>query len=311
MYWSKMNKPFQTTSEQIAILNRRGLSTDSKTADILLREGYYCIINGYKDPFLFPGKQNGEDAFRHGASFNEIYRLFLFDRSLRMLLFKYIAIAEAALKTVTAYKFSQAHQTDHHKYLEGGTYRNDGRYPIFAGYLIEDFETILGMNDKGRRRRPKPYIKHYLDNHEQVPIWVLMNYLSLGQAVKFFDFQKNEIRRSIASTFTDLYCHEHTVSRNIKPKDLSRAFDHIKDMRNICAHDERLYCARVSPRSDTTFADVLDDLSLVLPANKNRDLRAEVATEIINSSSDIRTITVDYLLKEMGIRSVDSLIPSA
>ncbi|MCL2438624.1 MAG: Abi family protein [Coriobacteriia bacterium] len=100
-----MNKPFQAISEQIAILNRRGLSTDDKTPNILLREGYYCVINGYKDPFLFPGKQNDEDSFRRGASFNEVYRLFLFDRSLRMLLFKYVAIAEAALKTITALNF--------------------------------------------------------------------------------------------------------------------------------------------------------------------------------------------------------------
>ncbi|MCL2438623.1 MAG: Abi family protein [Coriobacteriia bacterium] len=208
-------------------------------------------------------------------------------------------------------EFSQAHQTNHNKYLEAGTYRDDGGYPVLVSYLIGEFETILGMNDKGRRRKPKPYIKHYLNNHGQVPIWVLMNYLSLGQTVKFFNFQESEIRRSIASTFTDLYRHEHSIPRNIRPKTLSRAFDHIKDMRNICVHDERLYCARVSPRNDTTFANVLDDLSLVLPASKSEEMRLQVLTELASLSNDLETISIIHILKKMGFESIDSLIQAA
>ena len=47
-----MDKPFKSIDEQIAILDSRGVETDSDTAAALMREGYYSIVNGYKDPFI-------------------------------------------------------------------------------------------------------------------------------------------------------------------------------------------------------------------------------------------------------------------
>ena len=47
-----MHKPFTTIEDQIALLNSRGLQTDSRTSWILEREGYYATANGYKKPFL-------------------------------------------------------------------------------------------------------------------------------------------------------------------------------------------------------------------------------------------------------------------
>ena len=47
-----MEKTFYSLEDQIALLERRGLVCGPDTADILLREGYYPIINGYRDPFL-------------------------------------------------------------------------------------------------------------------------------------------------------------------------------------------------------------------------------------------------------------------
>lgn len=45
-----MDKPFKTIGEQVKILRSRGVSTDEDTATILLREGYYSVVNGAKDP---------------------------------------------------------------------------------------------------------------------------------------------------------------------------------------------------------------------------------------------------------------------
>ena len=39
-----MSKPFLTIEEQVDLLNSRGMSTDTSTARILLREGYYSIV---------------------------------------------------------------------------------------------------------------------------------------------------------------------------------------------------------------------------------------------------------------------------
>ena len=304
-----MNKPFKTIEEQIEILNSRGVKTDENTADILLRESYYSVVNGYKTLFLF--HTGVDEKYKYGTTFNEIYRLFLFDRSLRMLLFKYIAIAEASLKTLTAYTFSEAHKSSHHDYLELGTYRDDGRYPLLAGILINEFRTILGVNPKRQSPRLKPYIKHYMDKYKEVPIWVLMNYLTLGQAIRFYDFQKDSVRFSVADTFARYYQSDNRSEQRIKYRALKMAFDHIKDIRNICAHDERLYCARVSPRSDTTFAQVIEDLSLVLPAIESNRLRNEIIGEIVNCSHDIKTVSMPELLRQMGLKTIDDLVSRA
>jgi len=45
-----MNKSFRSIDEQVEILHLRGISTTAETRTILLREGYYAVVNGYKLP---------------------------------------------------------------------------------------------------------------------------------------------------------------------------------------------------------------------------------------------------------------------
>lgn len=90
-----MHKPFMTVSDQVELLSRRGLKTDSRTAWVLEREGYYSVINGYKGPFLDTKQtqEAGDDRYRDGTSFNDVYTLYIFDRNLRFLLFRKIGRA--------------------------------------------------------------------------------------------------------------------------------------------------------------------------------------------------------------------------
>lgn len=100
-----MDKPFKTIEEQVELLEARGVATDDDTPEVLLREGYYSVVNGYKAPFIDKEKTESakDDRYLPGTSFADIYALFMFDRELRMLFFKYFAIAEEALKTASAY----------------------------------------------------------------------------------------------------------------------------------------------------------------------------------------------------------------
>lgn len=106
------DKPFLTIDEQVRLLESRGLDVDEDTGPTLMREGYYSIVNGYKDPFLDTGKsrESGEDRYLEGISFSDLYTLFTFDRELRSLTFRYLILAEAKIKTAVAYAFSNAHR---------------------------------------------------------------------------------------------------------------------------------------------------------------------------------------------------------
>ena len=52
-----------------------------------------------------------------------------------------------------------------------------------------------------------------------------MNYLMLGQAFKFYEFQPESMRNSIAKSFSDLYSETHEVDKRISPRRLRLAYD--------------------------------------------------------------------------------------
>ena len=90
-------KPFKTYRQQLSILRNRGLliRDGSKAMRILEKEGYYALINGYKDLFLktdTQGKFKEPEEYRENTTFEDIYYLHSFDRKLRNLMLEYILI---------------------------------------------------------------------------------------------------------------------------------------------------------------------------------------------------------------------------
>lgn len=297
-----MDKPFKTVAEQIAILESRGMSVGGDAPGILDREGYYSVINGYKDLFIDRRASSGagEDRFREGTTFDDVYKLFSFDRDLRLTMFRFFTIAEATLKTACAYCFTEAHQGEREPYMNASNYRKDEKHPEFVGDLISDFSCALGRNPKKKPKR-KDYMIHYRENHDEVPLWVIMRYLTLGQAFKFYDFQTDSMKSAIAKKFSEIYAYTHDVPIRISPRKLRLVYDHIKDFRNICAHDERLYCARVSQAKDTSIATVISDLELVLPKSESARMVESVMTKILTLSNGSSMVPLGTLMGAMGI----------
>lgn len=143
-----MDKPFKSIDEQIAILESRGLECDNNTRLVLEREGYYPVVNGYKDLFLDKRGDSCQEVFVKGTKFSDIYRLFEFDRSLRLLMFEYFNKAEAVLKTVCSYRFAMAHKDRPEAYLDKRSYRADAGYRKKIDTLISDFEKVLCRSQK-------------------------------------------------------------------------------------------------------------------------------------------------------------------
>lgn len=90
-------KPFLPIDDQVRLLKQRGLTVDDNTARILMSEGYYSIVNGYKVPFIDKSLSSkfNEDRYRSGATFSDLYSLFTFDRELRSLTFKFLIFVSA------------------------------------------------------------------------------------------------------------------------------------------------------------------------------------------------------------------------
>ena len=81
-----VEKQFRTLDEQIEILRSKNLiiNNEDYAKSVLLRENYF-FINGYRHLFMEP---NNKKVFREGTTFEELYSLFLFDRTFRTICFK-------------------------------------------------------------------------------------------------------------------------------------------------------------------------------------------------------------------------------
>lgn len=305
-----VDKPFKSIEEQVEILEGRGLRTNEATPLILERENYYSVINGYKDPFL-EMPTNGVDRYLQGTAFDDVYRLFCFDRDLRMFMFRYFAIAESTLKSTCAYQFSKVHRDEIEPYLNPANYRAEPNYKGRVTKFVGELSKIVGRDpDCDSNKKPIyqcEYMRHYAEHHDGIPLWVLTNYLMFGQIFKFFDFQTESMRDAIARSYSNLYAETHQKPQKIFWPRLRRSYNHIKDFRNICAHDERLYCSRVAPAKDIKFVDVTRDLQLVLRKDEDIAMIEGLKRMVVKLGDDLPEVPYARVLKSMGFTDMSLL----
>lgn len=262
-----MPKDFKTIEELIEILESRGVSTDANTAAILKRESYYAIVNGYKDPFLDRDamqRSNG-DFYKPGTTFTNIYDLFTYDRALRRAVMPYLMAAETAVKSAVVYAFCERNQgmldyLDRDRYVSG----RDMLVPEgFKGSKLEERDKNLGkllkiLSKKNKpNERSKKYAIHYVERYGGIPLWVLQNDMTFGNISNFYQLQKRGIQNATCRIVSEV----NGNGKRIGARDLLNALSVLVGFRNICAHDERLYCARVIGHG---FDHMLDALALIL-----------------------------------------------
>ncbi len=242
-------KQFKTIDEQIDLLASRRMSFNNveNAKKLLLTNNYYNVINGYKDLFM-----NNEDTFKNGTSFEELYALYDFDRSLRDILLKYILKIENTLRTLVAYYFSLEHGNDNYLTINNfNCYQNinvSEKTKIKRIKYIQ--ELIIKIQQKTSKAMiSKSYIQHYVVTYGFVPLWVLVNILSFGELSKFIELMKQKERVKIAKFFD---CDEDGLIQMVKL---------INFYRNLCAHDERVYNAKLPKYlyiKDTKYHQKLD-----------------------------------------------------
>ena len=269
------DKPFTPIAEQIALLERRGMSTDADTASILLREGYYQVVNGYKSPFLDTAASRAakDDRYRRGVSFNDLYSLFRFDRDLRETTFHYLLRVEALVRTVCSYTFAEAHRGTE-DYLDPQSFATKAEYESYGlKRYVDDLHTLQQILYRKAKRGGRDFIDHYRRNHGGVPIWVLVNDLTFGNMEHFFNLMKPEEQRNL-----------------------------MVKARNMCAHDERLYCARIGKRQNASYVEVLGYARRYLPEAEHKSLVGSVAGMISRYTGESEM--VGHVLRQMGFSGI-------
>lgn len=297
-------KKFKTYEEQLHILKSRGLIIKNPKFVIkkLREDGYYNIINGYKNLFLNPTIK--EDEYHYKSSFEEIYALYEFDKEIRSILFQYILKVESMVKSLISYTFSKFHGVDNYLKINNfdlldkqfvGIKKAEERV-LHIQKLISTIhnETTIALNDK-------PYINYYMIEYGYIPFWVLVNILSLGTLSRFYGLMKQNERVEIAKNW------------NISEKELKQYLAILAFFRNLCAHNERLYCSH----NKTSIVDneyhkitEIDKINLRYRQGKNDIFSLVIVLKILLSPTDFNDFINKFegKMKKMKkkIKSIDA-----
>ena len=237
-------KSFKTLEEQLEMLKKKNIvvNSDGEAMEFLSRENYYNIINGYKDLFLVKDKlkkvKNTEE-FVEGTNFEHLKCIFLFDRELRSIFLKYLLVFENHFKTILSYEFSK-------KYPERDSYLDRENFYDDKKEVLNVFVSLSRtLKDKMEIDGP---VKHYMNEHGYVPLWVFVNYLTLGNVSHFYKILKPKDKEIICRRFSENYNKNYQPIVRFKMEDtfLVSGIKIFNIIRNVCAHDERLYNIKFS-----------------------------------------------------------------
>lgn len=216
-------KPFITYSDQLNILiQKKQLNiSDFTYAEGKLHDiGYYSLIDGYKDIFYNPMTR----TYVKGTDFADIVALYDFDENLRSLVFKYICHVEQKIRSLISYSFCEAFSENQSAYLNSANYNVSNKNSNDISKLISMLKYEANQNTE------HSYVVYQRNTYGNVPLWIIMKTLTLGQTSKMYSFMLPSIKSKVSVHYG-----------NITEKELIQYLKVLTVFRNICAHNERLF----------------------------------------------------------------------
>ena len=296
------SKVFKTLDEQIEILREKGLiiRDETKTKDILFRENYF-FISGYRHLFMRSLKDN---EFISGTTFEELYGMFIFDRRMRNIFFKYILIVENNIKSIISYCLSKKYGYRDKDYLNPKNFTQDPMKARQVKDVLSKMKRQIRVNGKEHTAT-----QHYIQNYGYIPMWILVKVLSFGIVSELFTILKVEDQIQIAQNY------------NLDIETLSIYLSILANFRNVCAHEDVLYdhrTQRVIP--DTKYhyqlnIDMTDDeynygkndlyalviiMKQLLTDFEFRELVYEIGYEIDVLDGKVDVIPLNQILNRIG-----------
>ena len=236
-----IEKQFKNLDEQIEIFKHKGLIiNDEKYAkQVLLRENYF-FLNGYRHLFY---KSDTEKQFIKGTTFEELYSLFLFDRSFRNVIFKYLLVIENNLKSITSYQLSKKYGYRERDYLKAKNFTHNPERQRQVNDLLKKMKRQIRVNGSQHSAT-----LHYVSNYGYIPLWILVKVLSFGIVSEMFSILKSEDQEEICKIY------------KVDVDDLLIYLPILANYRNLCAHEDILYENRTQKQIDDTIYHQLLDI---------------------------------------------------
>jgi abortive infection bacteriophage resistance protein len=209
-------KPALTIDKQADLLIQRGLVAQRALLIHRLQMVNYYRFSGYLYPFRLPN-----DNFQPGTTLETVWRRYVFDRRLRLLVLDPIERLEVAVRTHLAHE----HAHNHGPF----GYTSSTTLPRLGG---EDFGQLLCNFGREYGRSKEMFAKHFktkYKEHQYLPIWMAVETMTFGQTLTFFRGSSDDIRKAVASPYGQ--SEEVFTSWLLS----------LNTIRNICAHHGRLW----------------------------------------------------------------------
>lgn len=305
-------KPFKSYRTQLRNLRDRGMyvPTNGTPMRILEKENYYNVINGYKDLFLQTRKTAiSSETYKTGTKFSEINALYNFDCELKAIFLKRLLRIENHIKSAIAYHFSAAYGAKNYLIIENFDL-NPRSYETAGTRYSDVMRLIVGIQgDIARQIKKHESINHYMLEYGYVPLWVLMNILTFGTVSYFYKFMKQPDKQKISKLY------------KISENEFELMLKILSLVRNICAHDERLYNFRsrdnikenwvhktlALPKGPSGYINGRNDLFAVLiciriflKKSEFKKMTMEIKKALKDLEKELNVISINDILNRMG-----------
>lgn len=225
-------KPPLSLDDLVARLVDRGLDVPDpdKARRYLQHIGYYRL-----SPYTIPFQRGRPDhRLRQGTTFDDMLDLYVFDRTLRLLVMDALERVEVAVRAALTDHMATTHD-DPHWYLDVAHFRNGGQHADFLKIVRRTCdEQLRKAPDTGQDSLVhRSALEHYLTTYgspELPPSWLMVETLTIGQLNAVYQnlarrSDRNAVARSLGLTAPVLESWMQTYVR----------------VRNICAHHGRLW----------------------------------------------------------------------
>lgn len=251
----KYAKPPLSFEQQADLLISRGLIASRDEIVEKLQVVNYYRLSAYWYPFRQFNEQDPttrKDDLVPGTTLKMVWDRYTFDRQLRLLVMDAVERIEVAVRTRMA-KFHAA-KYGPFGYLNSANFAasQTGRNPwqkarsimkkvlrpclphafVAAKYYLAHHDTFIERVRQATRDSKETFVRHYFQKYSSerdLPIWMVVEVMSLGNMLAMFDCLKAEEKRELASCY------------GLMPPVLASWLLTLNYVRNLCAHHSRLW----------------------------------------------------------------------
>lgn len=237
-------KPYLSVSQLIQKLIACGMEVPSQTeAEEAFNSIGYYRLRGY----CYHRFDRVANQYVSGTSLSDIIKLYRVDVELSHIIFEYLSQIEVALRV----RFVNAFQP-----VQDALALNDPSLFSDKQRYWQNQNAVAGEI----ARSNDVFIAHNFDNHDgAIPIWATVEILSLGTLSKLIKNLKTG-QNSVFSLFCSCYRFKNANGNIVAPsKDmLSSWIQAVSVMRNICAHNSRIYNRAINTAPQLVSTDVMN-----------------------------------------------------